>query len=213
MAPSGVTPSVPPKNSNCSAAIKAGPTWFAYVASEADSVALMALLVQLKLGEIAMDLIDGELEFEESADDQEEVALDLEGAERRLSTQSLDLSIDALVARIGRNSLVLQPEFQRDYVWSAGKASALVESVLMRIPLPVIYLAETPDSDWEVVDGQQRLTSLYSYVVGKFPDGTAFRLGQMNVRGDLKGKAFKDLAKADRNTILNYTLRAVIIQK
>jgi 5-methylcytosine-specific restriction endonuclease McrA len=142
----------------------------------------------------------------------EEAPLELETGERRLATQSLDLSIESLVARIGRNGLILQPEFQRDYVWSAGKASTLVESILMRIPLPVVYLAETAEQDWEVVDGQQRLTSLYSFVVGKFPDGSAFKLGRMNVRSDIKGKMFTDLSKADQNAILNYTLRAVILQ-
>lgn len=178
---------------------------------DAHLVALTEILEKLVAGKFVIEVLveGGETEADSEI---EEASLELEGVERRLATQTLDLSIDALVARIGRGSLVLQPEFQRDYVWSAGKASALVESVLMRIPLPVVYLAETPDSDWEVVDGQQRLTSLYSYVVGRFPDGAAFRLGQMSVRSDLKGKAFKDLPKSDQNSILNYTLRAVILQ-
>jgi len=154
--------------------------------------------------------IGAELEEDIAID---ETPLELELGERRLATQSLDLSIEALDARIRRSALILQPEFQRDYVWSAAKASALVESVLIHIPLPVIYLAETTEGDWEVVDGQQRLTSLHSFVTGKFPDGTNFRLGQMNVRSDIKGKAFKDLSKTDQNAILNYTLRAVILQK
>jgi hypothetical protein len=154
---------------------------------------------------------------EESSELEEDVAVDaapleLDVGERRIATQSLDLAIEGLVARISRSGLILQPEFQREYVWSAAKASALVESVLMRIPLPVIYLAETSEGDWEVVDGQQRLTSLYSFIVGKFPDGTKFKLGQMSVRSDIKELAFKDLSKSDQNAILNYTLRAVILQ-
>lgn len=142
---------------------------------------------------------------------EEDEVLDIEEGERKLSSQPLDLSIDGLVTRIDRGNLILQPEFQRDYVWTPSKASQLIESVLMRIPLPIVYLAETPDGDWEVVDGQQRLTSLYSFVRGHFPDGSAFRLGRLNVRHDLKGKAFKDLSKADQNVILNYTLRAIIL--
>jgi len=65
----------------------------------------------------------------------------------------------------------------------------------MRIPLPVVYLAETLEGVWDVVDGQQRPTFLYSYVVGRFPDGTTLRLRQTNVRSDLKRKAFKDLSR------------------
>ena len=140
------------------------------------------------------------------------VPLELGVGERRIATQSLDLAIEGLVARISRGGLILQPEFQRDYVWSPTKASDLVESVLMRIPLPVIYLAETSEGDWEVVDGQQRLTSLYSFIVGTFPDGTKFKLGKLRVRNDIKGLTFKDLSKADQNAILNYTLRVVILR-
>lgn len=158
----------------------------------------------------ASEYVNGELE---GSDEEQDAPLELSDGDRRIATDSLDLSVEALVARIGRNALILQPEFQRDYVWSPSKAGALIESVLMRIPLPVAYLAETAEGDWEVVDGQQRLTSLYSYVTGRFPDGGAFRLGRMNVRGDLKGKAFKDLSKPDQNAILNYTLRTVILRK
>lgn len=208
-----LTLGTPPKNSNCSASVKAGPTWFTYAAGDQDFAVLRQLLVELvEGGAVLSDKIELDTELEDPSG-AEETPLELDNVERRLATQPLDISIDALVTRINRDSLILQPEFQRDYVWSAGKASALVESVLMRIPLPVVYLAETAEGDWEVVDGQQRLTSLYSYVVGHFPDGTAFRLGQMNVRADLKGKAFKDLSKSDQNAILNYTLRAIILQK
>lgn len=153
-------------------------------------------------------------DFDEQVESSSEIEIiDLEPAERRLATQPLDLSIDDLVQRINRQSIILQPEFQREYVWTSAKATLLVESVLMRIPLPIIYLAETDDEDWEVVDGQQRLTSLHSFVAGRFPDGSPFRLGRMAVRGDLKGKNFEDLSRADKNAILNYTLRAVILKK
>lgn len=212
VAPIRWVPDTPPKNSNCSAPIKAGPTWFAYAATDKDFNGLKILLNDLVRGEADVEkALDAGVELEEETVD--EAPLELDTGERRLATQSLDLSIDALVARISRNGLVLQPEFQRDYVWSAAKASALVESVLMRIPLPVVYLAETVEGDWEVVDGQQRLTSLHSFVVGKFPDATSFKLGQMNVRSDISGKSFKDLQKVDQNAILNYTLRAIILQK
>lgn len=168
------------------------------------------LQAQAALGEVEPSAFGTE-EFEGA--ESEDEALILSEGERRLSTQSLDLSIDALVSRIDRGSLVLQPEFQRDYVWSSAKASQLVESVLLRIPLPIVYLSETEDSDWEVVDGQQRLTSLYAFVRGQFPDGATFRLGRLHVRDDLRGKGFRDLPRTDQNSILNYTLRAIILNK
>jgi hypothetical protein len=150
---------------------------------------------------------------EPAVEDTEDESLDLGRDERRLFTQPMDLSVEPLVARIDRDSLILQPEFQREYVWSSNKASLLIESILMRIPLPVVYFAETLDSDWEVVDGQQRLTSLYSFVRGHFPDKSAFKLGRLQVLSELRSKSFKELSRADQNTILNYTLRAVVLQK
>lgn len=154
------------------------------------------------------EMVDEIDEFEPEEDE----VLELRENERKLSTQPLDLTVDLLVSRIDRGGLILQPEFQRDYVWSSAKASQLIESILIGIPLPIVYLAETPDSDWEVVDGQQRLTSIHSYVRGKFPDGSAFRLGRLNVRSDLKGKGLKDLSKPEQNAILNYTLRAIVLR-
>lgn len=202
-------PSTPPRNSNCSRAVRQGPSAFTYVANETDCYALQAFLMNLNGGQMSMS----EVVVDQVEDGTGEEALELAAEERRLFTQPLDLSVEALVSRIDRDSLILQPEFQREYVWTPNKASLLVESILMRIPLPVIYFAETPESDWEVVDGQQRLTSLYSFVRGQFPDGTPFRLGRLQVRSDLSGKSFKELPRADQNAILNYTLRAVVLQK
>jgi hypothetical protein len=117
------------------------------------------------------------------------------------------------VSRIGKGRLILQPDFQRDYVWSRAKASALMESILMRIPLPVVYVAELEDGRWEVVDGQQRLTAIRSFIDGKFPDGSVFKLGQLRVRDDLRGKSFSDLSVEDQQYIEDYSLRLIMIQK
>lgn len=199
----------PPKNSNCSKIVKAGPTiWTA--ARDVSDFEKLKSFVQYLAGDGCVT--DGNIVEIDEFEPEEDEVLELREGERKLSTQPLDLTVDLLVTRIDRGSLVLQPEFQRDYVWSSAKASQLIESILMGIPLPIVYLAETPDSDWEVVDGQQRLTSIYSYVRGAFPGGVAFRLGRLNVRSDLQGKGFKDLSKAEQNAILNYTLRAIVLK-
>ena len=112
---------------------------------------------------------------EPEQDDDE--ALELPPNQRRVLTQSLDASVESLVSRIRRGRLILQPDFQRDYVWSRPKASALIESILMRIPLPVIYVSELNDGSWEMVDGQQRLTAIRAFVDGMFPRRPAFQAG------------------------------------
>src|SRR5438128_1354737 len=65
--------------------------------------------------------------------------------ERKLVTQSYDLSMQVLLDQWQTETLIV-PEIQRDYVWDLGKASRLIESLLLNIPIPVLYLAETHDS-------------------------------------------------------------------
>ncbi len=205
-------PGEAPKNSNCSPAIKRGPTLFAYARTAEQMQRLTLVLNQLKLGGHDMEVLDHSIR-DEMDSEQDDEALELAPNQKRVLTQSRDESVDALVNRIRKGRLILQPDFQRDYVWSRSKASALIESILMRIPLPVIYVSELDDGSWEVVDGQQRLTSIRSFIDGKFPDGAAFRLGQLRVRDDLRGKLFTDLSAEDQNTIEDYSLRVIMIQK
>lgn len=155
-------------------------------------------------------LVDEAVAEPEQDDDE---ALELPPNQRRVLTQSLDASVESLVSRIRRGRLILQPDFQRDYVWSRTKASALIESILMRIPLPVIYVAELNDGSWEMVDGQQRLTAIRAFVDGMFPDGQPFRLGRLRVRDDLRGKLFTELSPEEQSAIEDYSLRVIMIQK
>ncbi len=173
---------------------------------------LTNVLQTLKAGDDQVKI--PELSIVEDADvEEDDEALDLAPSQKRVLTQSRDESIAALVGRIRKGRLVLQPDFQRDFVWSRSKASALIESILMRIPLPVIYVSEMTDGSWEVVDGQQRLTSIRSFVDGTFPDGQPFKLGPLRVRNDLRGKSFAELSSEDQNAIEDYSIRVIMIQK
>lgn len=69
-----------------------------------------------------------------------------------------------VVRRMDRNQYILDPDFQRDFVWDDIKQSKLIESALLRIPLPVFYLAENPDGKIVVVDGLQRLTTFQRFL-------------------------------------------------
>jgi hypothetical protein len=72
-----------------------------------------------------------------------------------------------VVRRIRQDRFVLDPDFQRDFVWSLQKQSRLIESILMRIPLPVFYVAEDARGRLIVVDGLQRLTTLTRFLSGE----------------------------------------------
>lgn len=106
-----------------------------------------------------------------------------------------------------------RPSFQRGYVWDLAKASRLIESVLLNVPLPLIYTAEEADSNKEVViDGQQRLLTLFGFIKGEFPrNGRPFRLKHLKILSDLNGKLFNDLDDPYRTKILRYDMTIIKI--
>ena len=91
-----------------------------------------------------------------------------------------------VVRRISTGRFVIDPEFERGFVWDKTKQSRLIESILMRIPLPVFYVAEDRDGKLIVVDGRQRLTTLK-----RFFDGDLVL--DLRDRRELHGKKFKDI--------------------
>lgn len=81
----------------------------------------------------------------------------------KLKMEPKHLSIFQALRKIEKNEINLNPEFQRAFVWDKVKQSRLIESVLIRIPLPAFYLDATDQVNWSVVDGLQRLTTLFRY--------------------------------------------------
>ncbi len=131
---------------------------------------------------------------------------------RRVKTDKQDLPVETLVSWVNRGKLNLQPDFQRSFVWTIGRASRLIESILLEIPIPVIYVAEERTRTYSVVDGQQRLTSICSFVNGKYPHGQVFKLSGLQVLTELNRKTFNNLDVELQETILNCILRLIVIQ-
>jgi Protein of unknown function DUF262 len=102
-------------------------------------------------------------------------------------------AVGYVVDRIERERYILDPDFQRDFVWSVTKQSKLIESCIMRIPLPVFYVAEAPDGRIIVVDGLQRLTSFFRFIKNQFKL-TGLGAGKPDAIHPLEGKYFKDLS-------------------
>ena len=102
-------------------------------------------------------------------------------------------SVAEVVKRIDSQRYVLDPEFQRDFVWPSQKQSKLIESCVMRIPLPVFYVAEARDGRIIVVDGLQRLTT-FTRFLGNQLKLTGLTNGENGLaEHTLEGKYFKDL--------------------
>ncbi|MEY2491672.1 MAG: hypothetical protein QOH24_623 [Verrucomicrobiota bacterium] len=96
-------------------------------------------------------------------------------------------TIFEVVRRIKEGRFILDPDFQREFIWPREKQSKLIESAMMRIPLPVFYLAERKDGKVVVVDGLQRLTTFQ-----KFLGGDLVLKGLPDISG-LNDKSFTDL--------------------
>ena len=87
-----------------------------------------------------------------------------------------DLSFRELIERYDQDELV-KPEMQRNYVWDKVEASRFVESLLLGLPVPSIFLAKTEDEKLLIVDGYQRIITVYDYVQGiSNIDGKIFNL-------------------------------------
>jgi hypothetical protein len=124
--------------------------------------------------------------------------------ERKVVTQSYDLSIQTLLEQWETRILEL-PEIQRGYVWDDARASRLVESLLLNIPIPIVYFAERDDAIWEIIDGHQRIKSVVRYVNNEFP------LSSLMILGELKGLRFFQLPPREQRYLLTRTMRAVVL--
>lgn len=109
---------------------------------------------------------------------------------------------------IERGTLIIDPEFQRNKVWNSKQKCELVESILMGIPIPIMYLFEQKDGRRQVVDGRQRITTIVEFLNNEFP------LKNLKI---LKGKnfnncCFKDLDPKYQIRFEDYQLFFYIIQ-
>lgn len=132
---------------------------------------------------------------------------DIELEHITVHTRSMNISLQELKNSVDANDIITDPDYQRKYVYDDKRASCLVESILIGIPIPVIYLAEENEGIYSVIDGQQRITSFVRYLKNEFPLTGLKRLKNLN------GRYFKDLDKALQRRLNYQTLSTVCIEK
>ena len=153
-----------------------------------------------------------ELEFETPLEEEVD-SIEIASEKRKIYTELADPEIESLLGKHKRGRLIVQPDFQRQFVWDTGKASKLIESALLGIPIPLIYLSQEPDNKEYVIDGQQRLTSFFSFIDGKFPDGTDFKLRDLNVFRELNGKRYGELSDEFQDVIRYFNVRTITFKR
>ena len=89
---------------------------------------------------------------------------EIENAARQVSTDAFSLTIGELVNMYKDGDVIINPDFQRLFRWDIERKSRLIESILVRIPLPAIFVFELPSSKWEVIDGLQRLSTILEFL-------------------------------------------------
>jgi len=140
-----------------------------------------------------------------------EIIDELSGPSRfEITSYPTDFSLSVLRDMYEAEDLVVPQTFQRRYVWSNRQASRLIESFLLGLPVPEIFLyREKASQKLLVIDGQQRLKSLYHFLSGTFEDGTEFRL--RDIQPKWSGKTFSELSEPDRRKLETSPLRAIIV--
>lgn len=87
----------------------------------------------------------------------------IEQASRSIFTDSYSMSIGELMSMYRENEIDVHPEFQRAFRWETDQKSALIESILLGIPIPPIFIFHRQDGIWDVIDGQQRLSTIFQF--------------------------------------------------
>ena len=97
---------------------------------------------------------------------------EIQDAQRLVRTDAYQMSIGEVVSMYSEGELIIDPEFQRLFRWDSGQKSKLIESLLLGIPLPSIFVFEKDDGNWELIDGLQRVSTILEFM-GQLrgPDG------------------------------------------
>jgi hypothetical protein len=126
-----------------------------------------------------------------------------------IRVETKPLSMDLLISRIREKEINLMPDFQRQAgIWSDAAQSRLIESMLIRIPLPAFYMDASDEDEWLVVDGLQRLTAINRFVIKK-----ELKLSGLEFLHHLSGLGFNELPRNFRRRIKETQVTVYLIEK
>lgn len=150
--------------------------------------------------------MDNDKDIEESEEE------DIIPEKYSISSYGADYVVDMLVKRLRSNDIYVPP-FQREFIWNIKQSSRFIESLLLGLPVPGIFLSKDDDSNrLLVIDGQQRLRTLQFFYDGIFGDtNKVFNL--TGVQKNIENKTYKSLTEAERRQLDDSIIHATIIKQ
>lgn len=132
----------------------------------------------------------------------------------KIRSRTLDLSFNELLDMHKNEELIIDPEYQRLFRWSEAKQSRFIESLLLEMPIPPIYVIELSEGIYELIDGLQRISS-YLHFRGEHPDkpNSKLRLTDCDVAEELNGHTFDSLPSALQIKLKRNFVRVEVIRK
>lgn len=136
-----------------------------------------------------------------------------ENADREIRTSAVDFSFGELLNLHKDKEIVIRPEYQRLFRWSNEQRSRLIESILMGLPIPPIFLIENDDGVLELIDGLQRTSSVLQFLDNEAIDQPILTLEGCDFLPWLNGKTFAKMETVQKLKVKRTPIRATIINK
>lgn len=149
-------------------------------------------------------------QISENLEEEDEDDDDIIPSKFSIAVSRTDFDVEGLVRRMREGDIYI-PDFQRSYVWKIKQASRFIESLLLGLPVPGIFLAKESDNRLIVIDGQQRLRSIRYFYDGKFPDRRpGFSL--QGVHTEFERETYNSLKDEYRRKLNNSVLSATVVE-
>ncbi|WP_223881468.1 DUF262 domain-containing protein [Nesterenkonia ebinurensis] len=146
---------------------------------------------------------------------------ELQSQRRKVDFDTYDITVDELVRRVSRGRIEISPAYQRQFRWGPERQSRLVESILLGIPVPPLFMAtnveENEGQTWEVVDGLQRLLSLTNFLGDNKTrktarlEGESLRLRDLEILPSINGLTADELPADMREGLLDRPVKVIVL--
>lgn len=143
----------------------------------------------------------------------EELQEIIDSKRNNLKSDRLDMSFGEIASMYSQDEIIIDPEYQRLFRWTQEQQSRFIESILLGIPIPPIFVAENKDGKWEVVDGLQRISTILSFmgILKNLPEKNNWKLKAGDLIKEIDGFGYTELTPKTQMTIKRFVCRIEIL--